>query len=53
MADHQLHPQWHKKIIHYFAMFYESRLKKREKQIAFMAYHYILTRLPNLAFLEH
>ncbi|MDD2463926.1 MAG: EAL domain-containing protein [Desulfobulbus sp.] len=41
-------------IIYYFAMFYEiGELKKREKQIAFMAYHDILTRLPNRAFLEH
>lgn len=61
--DGTLFPEWltincirngHKKIIHYFAMFYEiGELKKREKQIAFMAYHDILTRLPNRAFLEH
>jgi len=44
----------HQQILYYFAMFYEiGELKKREKQIAFMAYHDILTRLPNRAFLEH
>ncbi|MGE4559377.1 MAG: EAL domain-containing protein [Desulfobulbus sp.] len=61
--DGTLFPEWltinsirdeNKKIIYYFAMFYEiGELKKREKQIAFMAYHDILTRLPNRAFLEH
>ena len=61
--DGTLFPEWltinsirneNKEIIHYFAMFYEiGELKKREKQIAFMAYHDILTRLPNRAFLEH
>ena len=61
--DGTLFPEWltinsirdtNKTIIYYFAMFYEiGELKKREKQIAFMAYHDILTRLPNRAFLEH
>jgi diguanylate cyclase (GGDEF)-like protein/PAS domain S-box-containing protein len=61
--DGTLFPEWltinsirneHKEIQYYFAMFYEiGELKKREKQIAFMAYHDILTRLPNRAFLEH
>jgi diguanylate cyclase (GGDEF)-like protein/PAS domain S-box-containing protein len=61
--DGTLFPEWltinsirdaHKKIMYYCAMFYEiGELKKREKQIAFMAYHDILTRLPNRAFLEH
>ncbi len=61
--DGTLYPAWlsincirdnHRKIVYYFAMFYEiGELKKREKQIAFMAYHDILTRLPNRAFLEH
>lgn len=47
MRNEQLH------IIHYFASFYEiGELKKREKQIAFMAYHDILTRLPNRSHLE-
>lgn len=61
--DGTLFPEWltissirneRKEIRYYFAMFYEiGELKKREKQIAFMAYHDILTRLPNRAFLEH
>ena len=39
---------------YYFATFYEiGELKKREKQIAFMAYHDTLTRLPNRSYLEH
>ncbi len=39
---------------YYFATFYEiGELKKREKQIAFMAYHDALTRLPNRSYLEH
>ncbi|MGD9949768.1 MAG: EAL domain-containing protein [Desulfobulbus sp.] len=61
--DGTLFPEWltinsirdeNKIIRYYFALFYEiGELKKREKQIAFMAYHDILTRLPNRAFLEH
>ncbi len=61
--DGTLYPEWltincirneKRKISYYFAMFYETgELKKREKQIAFMAYHDILTRLPNRALLEH
>lgn len=57
-----VYPEWltinsirneHKDIVHYFATFYEiGELKKREKQIAFMAYHDILTRLPNRSHLE-
>lgn len=39
--------------IHYFASFYEiGELKKREKQIAFMANYDILTRLPNRLYFE-
>ena len=61
--DGTLYPAWltincirdeQRRILYYFAMFYEiGELRKREKQIAFMAYHDILTRLPNRAFLEH
>jgi diguanylate cyclase (GGDEF)-like protein/PAS domain S-box-containing protein len=61
--DGTIFPEWltinsirneRREILYYFAMFYEiGELKKREKQIAFMAYHDILTRLPNRAFLEH
>lgn len=60
--DGTVYPEWltinsirneRKQILYYFATFYEiGELKKREKQIAFMAYHDILTRLPNRAFLE-
>jgi diguanylate cyclase (GGDEF)-like protein/PAS domain S-box-containing protein len=60
--DGTVYPQWltinsirneRKEISYYFAAFYElGELKKREKQIAFMAYHDILTRLPNRAYLE-
>ncbi len=60
--DGTIYPQWltincirneRKEISYYFATFYElGELKKREKQIAFMAYHDILTRLPNRAYLE-
>lgn len=61
--DGSLFPEWltinsirneRKEPLYYFAMFYEiGELKKREKQIAFMAYHDSLTRLPNRAHLEH
>ena len=43
----------HKQFLCYFASFSEiGELKKKEKQIAFMAYHDMLTRLPNRSFLE-
>ncbi len=61
--DSTLFPAWltinsirneHKEILYYFGMFYEiGELKMREKQIAFMAYHDILTRLPNRSYLEN
>ncbi len=61
--DGTIFPEWltinsirdeRKKILYYFAMFYEiGELKKREKQVAFMAYHDILTRLPNRSYLEN
>jgi diguanylate cyclase (GGDEF)-like protein/PAS domain S-box-containing protein len=61
--DGSIYPEWltinsirneRKEPLYYFAMFYEiGELKKREKQIAFMAYHDALTRLPNRAHLEH
>jgi len=61
--DGSIYPEWltinsirneRKEPLFYFAMFYEiGELKKREKQIAFMAYHDSLTRLPNRAHLEH
>ena len=57
-----VYPQWltissirnqQGETLYYFASFYEiGELKKREKQVAFMAYHDILTRLPNRAYLE-
>jgi diguanylate cyclase (GGDEF)-like protein/PAS domain S-box-containing protein len=60
--DGTVYPEWlmincmrneQLQIVHYFASFYEiGELKKREKQIAFMAYHDILTRLPNRSHLE-
>ena len=61
--DGTVYPEWltitgirndHREIVYYFATFYEiGELKKRDKQIAFMAYHDILTRLPNRSYLEH
>ncbi|MBM9538177.1 bifunctional diguanylate cyclase/phosphodiesterase [Desulfobulbus alkaliphilus] len=61
--DGTVYPQWlainsirneRKEILYYFATFFEiGELKKREKQIAFMAYHDLLTRLPNRTFLEN
>jgi len=61
--DGTIYPEWltinsirdeHGKTVYYFATFYEiGELKKREKQVAFMAYHDILTRLPNRFHLEH
>jgi diguanylate cyclase (GGDEF)-like protein/PAS domain S-box-containing protein len=61
--DGTVYPQWlainsirneQKEILYYFATFFEiGELKKREKQIAFMAYHDLLTRLPNRTFLEN
>lgn len=60
--DGTIYPEWlmincmrneQLQIVHYFASFYEiGELKKRDKQIAFMAYHDILTRLPNRSHLE-
>lgn len=57
-----LFPEWltvrsicnnYQETAYYFAMFYEiGELKKRRKQIAFMAYHDMLTRLPNRGSLE-
>jgi diguanylate cyclase (GGDEF)-like protein/PAS domain S-box-containing protein len=61
--DGTIYPEWltinsirneHRETAYYFATFYEiGELKKREKQVAFMAYHDILTRLPNRSHLEH
>lgn len=61
--DGTIYPEWltinsirneRKHILYYFASFYEiGELKRREKQIAFMAYHDALTRLPNRVFLEN
>ena len=61
--DGTIYPEWltinsirneRKQILYYFASFYEiGELKRREKQIAFMAYHDTLTRLPNRVFLEN
>ena len=61
--DGSLFPEWltinairneRKEIVYFFATFYEiGELKKREKQITFMAYHDMLTRLPNRAHLEN
>jgi diguanylate cyclase (GGDEF)-like protein/PAS domain S-box-containing protein len=61
--DGTVYPEWltitgirndHRETAYYFATFYEiGELKKRDKQIAFMAYHDILTRLPNRSYLEH
>ncbi|NLX19147.1 MAG: PAS domain S-box protein [Desulfobulbus sp.] len=60
--DGTIYPQWltinrlqgdNSEVIHYFASFYEiGELKKREKQIAFMANYDILTRLPNRLYFE-
>jgi len=61
--DGTVYPQWltitgihneQREAVFYFATFYEiGEQKKREKQIAFLAYHDLLTRLPNRASLEY
>jgi diguanylate cyclase (GGDEF)-like protein/PAS domain S-box-containing protein len=61
--DGTVYPEWltingirneQREIAYYFATFFEiGELKKKEKQIAFMAYHDLLTRLPNRSSLEH
>lgn len=61
--DGTIYPEWltinaiyneRRERAYYFGTFYEiGEIKKRDKQIAFMAYHDILTRLPNRAYLEH
>jgi len=61
--DGSIFPEWlsinairneRKETTYFFATFYEiGELKKREKQITFMAYHDMLTRLPNRAYLEN
>ena len=60
--DGTVYPQWltinglrndQREIEYYFATFYEiGELKRREKQVAFLAYHDLLTRLPNRFSLE-
>ena len=60
--DGTVYPEWltinsirndQQEIVYYFASFYEiGELKRKDKQIAFMAHHDMLTMLPNRTFLE-